>query len=89
MTMSFTHDLAVELANQISDADLADLCEATDAAIIEGGGFGWLEPQGREALARHFRRTLVVPVREVFIARLYGPWVGSALFVRGPRKTDA
>jgi hypothetical protein len=61
MTMSFTHDLAVELANQISDTDLADLCEATDAAIIEGGGFGWLEPQGREALARHFRGTLLVP----------------------------
>jgi ribosomal protein S18 acetylase RimI-like enzyme len=89
MTMSFTHDLAVELANQISDADLADLCEATDAAIIEGGGFGWLEPQGREALARHFRGTLLVPERELFIARLDGHVVGSAQLVRPPRNNEA
>ena len=30
MTMSFTHELAVELASQISDADMADLLTAAD-----------------------------------------------------------
>ena len=34
------HSLSVERAEALSEAEMADLCEATDAAIIEGGGFG-------------------------------------------------
>ncbi len=26
--------------------DLADLCDAAEAAIVAGGGFGWLQPPG-------------------------------------------
>ena len=81
--------LHVEQAFRLSDADMADLCEATDAAIIEGGGFGWLEPQGRALLERHFRGVLLVPERELFIARLDGQVVGSALLVRPPRNNEA
>jgi ribosomal protein S18 acetylase RimI-like enzyme len=83
------HRLAVERAERLSDADLADLAEATDAAIIEGGGFGWVEPQGRAALERHFRGVLLVPERELFVARLDGHPVGSALLVRPPRNNEA
>lgn len=79
----------VELATRLSDADMAELCEATDAAIIEGGGFGWVEPQGRAALTRHFRGVLLVPERELFIVRLDGHVVGSALLVRPPRNNEA
>jgi ribosomal protein S18 acetylase RimI-like enzyme len=82
-------DLAVERVERLSDADLADLAEATDAAIIEGGGFGWVEPQGRAALERHFRGVLLVPERELFVARLQGHVVGSALLVRPPRNNEA
>ena len=81
--------LGVERVERLSDADLADLAEATDAAIIEGGGFGWLEPQGRAALERHFRGVLLVPERELFVARLDGHAVGSALLVRPPRNNEA
>jgi ribosomal protein S18 acetylase RimI-like enzyme len=81
--------LGVERAERLSDADIADLAEATDAAIIEGGGFGWVEPQGRAALERHFRGVLLVPERELFVARLDGHAVGSALLVRPPRNNEA
>ncbi|MFC7607887.1 GNAT family N-acetyltransferase [Teichococcus aestuarii] len=83
------HELLVERAESLDDMDLADLCEATDAAIIEGGGFGWVEPQGREALARHFRGVLLVPGCELFIARLDGVPVGSAQLIRPPRNNEA
>ncbi len=83
------HALAVEQATELSDHDMADLCEATDAAIIEGGGFGWVEPQGRVALERHFRGALLVPERELFLARLDGTVVGSAQLVRPPRNNEA
>jgi RimJ/RimL family protein N-acetyltransferase len=85
----FTHALDVERCEVLHDADMAELCEATDAAIIEGGGFGWVEPQGRAALARHFRGVLLVPERELFIARLDGHVVGSAQLVRPPRNNEA
>lgn len=81
--------LAVERVEHLSEADLADLAEATDAAIIEGGGFGWVEPQGRAALERHFRGVLLVPERELFVARLDGHAVGSAQLVRPPRNNEA
>ena len=87
--MSTTHTLTVERAEALDDADLADLCEATDAAIIEGGGFGWVAPQGREALTRHFRGVLLVPACELFIAKLDGVPVGSAQLLRPPRNNEA
>lgn len=84
-----THDMAVEVASALTPHDLADLCEATNAAIIEGGGFGWVSSQDRAALARHFRGVLLVPDRTLFIARLDGTVVGSAQLVRPPRNNEA
>ncbi|MBB5694221.1 GNAT family N-acetyltransferase [Muricoccus pecuniae] len=83
------HSLSVERAETLSEADMADLCEATDAAIIEGGGFGWVAPQGRAALTRHFGGVLLVPERELFVARLDGHVVGSAQLVRPARNNEA
>ncbi|MBP0495290.1 GNAT family N-acetyltransferase [Pararoseomonas indoligenes] len=84
-----THSLSVERVTALDEADMADLCEATDAAIIEGGGFGWLAPQGREALTRHFSGVLLVPERELFVARLDGHPVGSAQLLRPARNNEA
>ncbi len=83
------HQMLVEAVTSLDANDMADLCEATDAAIIESGGFGWVEPQGRTALERHFRGTLLVPERELFLARLDGSVVGSAQLVRPPRNNEA
>ncbi len=81
--------LAVELATELAEHDMAELCEATDAAIIEGGGFGWVEPQGRAALERHFRGVLLVPERELLVARLDGHVAGSVQLHRPPRHNEA
>jgi RimJ/RimL family protein N-acetyltransferase len=75
--------------SRFDDADLADLCEAADAAIIDGGGFGWVAPPGRQALERYFRGVLLVPGRELFAARVDGRIVGSAQLVRPPRNNEA
>jgi ribosomal protein S18 acetylase RimI-like enzyme len=83
------HAVAVERIGAITDEDLASLCEAADAAIIDGGGFGWVAPPGRLALERYFRGLLLVPERELFICRLDGVIVGSAQLVRPPRNNEA
>lgn len=83
------HKMAVEIATELSPHDLDELCEATNAAIIEGGGFGWVQSQDRAALARHFKGVLLVPDRTLFVARLDGTVVGSAQLVRPPRNNEA
>jgi ribosomal protein S18 acetylase RimI-like enzyme len=82
-------EMSVERASELDDDELHALCEATDAAIIEGGGFGWLKSPGRQALERYFRGVLLVPERELFIARYQGSVVGSAQLVRPPRNNEA
>lgn len=86
---AMAHRLEVERVDMLDPHDLADLCEATNAAIVEGGGFGWVEAQSRSALERHFRGVMLVPEREFFIARLDGQVVGSAQMVRPPRNNEA
>jgi ribosomal protein S18 acetylase RimI-like enzyme len=81
--------LLVERVKEFSDDDLHTLCEATSAAIIDGGGFGWVNAPGRLALETYFRGVLLVPERELFVARLNGSAVGSAHLVRPPRNNEA
>lgn len=83
------HSLHVERIAELPDDDMAALCEAADAAIIEGGGFGWVRSPGRLALERYFRGVLLVPERELFVGRLDGIIVGSAQLVRPPRNNEA
>lgn len=82
-------ELFVERISEFGEDDLHALCEATHAAIIDGGGFGWINPPGRRALESYFRGVLLVPERELFVARLNGTIVGSAHLVRPPRNNEA
>lgn len=81
--------LEVDRITSIDDADLEALCEAADAAVIEGGGFGWLHPPGRPAMERWFRGVMLVPERELFVGRLDDRIVGAAQLVRPPRNNEA
>ena len=83
------HSLLVERVSELSDDDLHGVCEAADAAILEGGGFGWIKSPGRLALERYFKGVLLVPERELFVARLDGMPVGTAQLVRPPRNNEA
>ena len=81
--------LSVEQAYELSDSDIADLCDAAESAILDGGGFGWLKPPPRDLLERYWRGVLLVPERELFVARYEGHAVGSAQLVRPPRNNEA
>src|ERR1700753_1572433 len=82
-------EFLVEQAKELDDEDLAALCEATDAAIIDGGGFGWVNPPGRRALESYYRGILRVPERELHVVRMDGTIVGSAHLVKPPRNNEA
>lgn len=81
--------IAVEPAENLSGRDLHDLCDATEAAIEAGGGFGWLTPPPRQTLETYWRGVLLVPERQLFVARLDKVIAGSAQLQRSPRNNEA
>jgi hypothetical protein len=82
-------EVIVEVIAELDELDLAALCEATDAAIIDGGGFGWVNPPGRRILESYYKGVLLVPERELFVVRVDGVIVGSAHLVMPPRNNEA
>ena len=58
-------------------------------AILDGGGFGWVVPPPRETLQAFWRGVLVVPERELFVARLDDRICGSGQLVLPPRNSEA
>lgn len=79
----------IERITQITDHDLEALCEATDKAILDGNGFGWLKPPQRRVLESYWKGVLLVPERELFIARLDGNIVGTAQLLRPAPNNEA
>jgi ribosomal protein S18 acetylase RimI-like enzyme len=81
--------ISVERLAKFEGTDLADLCDATETAILAGGGFGWLKPPPRTNLERYWQGVLLVPERKLFVGRLDGTIAGSAQLVRPPRNNEA
>jgi ribosomal protein S18 acetylase RimI-like enzyme len=81
--------LVVERLNAFKPGELDDLCEATDSAIEDGGGFGWVNPPPRDTLEAYWRGVMLVPERSLFVARLDGTICGSAQFLRPSRNNEA
>ena len=81
--------ISVERLEKFEGSDLADLCDATETAVLAGGGFGWLKPPPRASLERYWQGVLLVPERTLFVGRLDGTIAGSAQLVRAPRNNEA
>ena len=81
--------ISVDRLTRFSGTDLDDLCEATENAITEGGGFGWLTPPPRQVLENYWRGVLLVPERRLVVGRLDGIIAGSAQLSRAPRNNEA
>lgn len=82
-------DASVERLSSFVRSDLHDLCDAADAAILCGGGFGWLMPPPRHVMEAYWKGVLLVPERELFVARLDGTVAGSAQLWRPPKNNEA
>ena len=80
---------SVEITTVLPMADLYDLCDATDAAIEAGGGFGWVTPPSRDVLEKYWRGVLVVPERHLLVARMDGMVCGAVQLVEPSRYNEA
>ncbi|MBM3585743.1 MAG: GNAT family N-acetyltransferase [Alphaproteobacteria bacterium] len=84
-----TPTLTVERVIELGAEDLQALCDTTDAAILDGNGFGWLHPPPRGRLQAFYRGMLIIPERELFVGRLDGVIVASAQLWRPTRNNEA
>jgi len=78
-----------QVTGSLSVVDLNDLCDATDAAIEAGGGFGWIKLPNRDILERFWQGVVAMPARMLFVARLDGVICGAAQVIRPPKNNEA
>jgi ribosomal protein S18 acetylase RimI-like enzyme len=71
------------------DADVNAIAEAATAAILDGGGFGWVKPPKLSVLEQYFRGVPLVPERELIIGRMDGVIYGSAQLLLPSRNNEA
>jgi ribosomal protein S18 acetylase RimI-like enzyme len=81
--------ISVERLTAFKKTDLPDLCDAADAAIEAGGGFGWVRPPPRHVFESYWKGTLLIPERQVFVGRLDGTIAASAQMARPARNNEA
>lgn len=79
----------VDILDSFVGSDLADLCQATIDAIIDGQGFGWIKPPSASTLEAYWRGVLLMPDRTLLVARYNGAIVGTLQLVRPPKNNEA
>ena len=79
----------VERLTVFAGSDLDDLCDATDAAIIDGIGFTWLRVPPHDRLESYWRGVLVVPERELFVCRVDDTIAGTVQLVKPTPHNEA
>ncbi len=80
---------SVERVKSLTSGDLNDLCDATEAAIKGGGGFGWVNLPPRDVLERYWQGVMTIPARILFVARLDGVICGTCQLVKPPANNEA
>ncbi len=71
------------------EADLHALAEAATAAVLDGGGFGWIKPPKAAKVEQYYRGVLLVPERELIVGRMDGVIYGAVQLHRPSRNNEA
>jgi ribosomal protein S18 acetylase RimI-like enzyme len=87
---NLTPNIKIEhLREELAYNDLQDLCDATDSAIENGGGFGWINLPARETLERYWQGVIVMPQRHLFVARHDDIICGTCQLIKQPMNNEA
>lgn len=80
---------SVSLVEDLSNGEIEDLCDAAQASIEAGGGFGWIDIPARDAMERYWRGVLTMPSRTLLAARLDGMICGTCQLIKPPQNNEA
>jgi len=81
--------VTAELVEELSAQDLRDLCDAMEANIDIGSGFGWNNAPARENMERYFKGVLLVPERHLIVTRIDGIICGALQLSQPNRHNEA
>ncbi len=81
--------ISVETVERLSERDVHELSDAAEAAIMSGGGFGWLTPPPKSVMEDYWRGVQMVPERHMIVGRLDKVIAGSCQIVRPPKNNEA
>ena len=70
-------NISVDALTNLSEVDLADLCNITEQAINAGGGFGWLRVPTREVLNEYWKNITLDNLNNLIVGRLNGVIAGT------------
>ncbi len=70
-------NISVSTLTNLSEVDLADLCNITEQAISAGGGFGWLRVPRREVLNQYWKKITEDKLSNLVVGRLNGVIAGT------------
>ena len=70
-------NISVDKIKNLSEVDLADLCNITEQAIGAGGGFGWLRVPTREILNQYWNKIINDELTNLVVGRLNGVIAGT------------
>ena len=71
------------------EADLHALAEAATAAVLDGGGFGWIKAPKASVVEQFYRGVLLVPELELIVGRMDGVIYGAVQLHRPSRNNEA
>ena len=81
--------IKTEVLLSINDIDLADLCNITEQAIKDGGGFGWIKTPPRGVLKKYWKGSIVVYNRKLIVGRLNNAIAGTLQLIFQPPNNEA
>lgn len=83
------HITAERIENFTDETDVQALAEAVTAAVLDGGGFGWVKPPAAKGVEQYYRGVPLVPEQELIVGRMDGVIYGAAQLQKPSRNNEA
>ena len=83
------YNVKAEICKSLNKVDLQELCDATEEAIIDGGGFGWISPPSLKTLENYWKGVLLIPERILIIGKLDNVLAGSVQLIKPAKNNEA
>ena len=83
------YNVKAEICKSLDKVDLQELCDATEEAIIGGGGFGWISPPSLKMLQNYWKGVLLIPERVLIVGKLDNVIAGSVQIIKPAKNNEA
>ena len=83
------YNVKAEICKSLNKVDLQELCDATEEAVIAGGGFGWISPPSNKTLQNYWKGVLLIPERILILGKLDNVIAGSVQLIKPAKNNEA